>query len=69
VVTTTPRPIALLKKLIDDPRTAVTHATTRANAYHLAPAFVETVLARYQDTRLGRQEIAGEIVEERNDAL
>jgi len=69
VVTTTPRPIALLKKLIDDPRTAVTHASTRANAYNLAPAFVETVLARYQDTRLGRQEIAGEIIEERNDAL
>ncbi|MBI3704550.1 MAG: DNA-packaging protein [Rhizobiales bacterium] len=69
VVTTTPRPIALLKRLIDDPRTAVTHAGTRANAYNLAPAFVETVLARYQDTRLGRQEIAGEIVEERADAL
>ncbi|MBI2715239.1 MAG: DNA-packaging protein [Rhizobiales bacterium] len=69
VVTTTPRPIALIKKLLDDPRTAVTHATTRANAYNLAPAFVETVLARYQDTRLGRQEIAGEIIEERNDAL
>ena len=69
VVTTTPRPIALIKRLLADPRTAVTHATTRANAYDLAPAFVETVLARYQDTRLGRQEIAGEIVEERNDAL
>ena len=53
VVTTTPRPIALIKKLLADPRTAVTHAGTRANAYNLAPAFVETVLARYQDTRLG----------------
>jgi phage terminase large subunit-like protein len=47
VVTTTPRPIALLKKLIDDPRTAVTHAGTRTNAYNLAAAFVGTVLARY----------------------
>jgi phage terminase large subunit-like protein len=69
VITTTPRPIALLKRLIEDSRTAVTHAGTRTNAFNLAPAFVETVLSRYHDTRLGRQEIDGEIIEERNDAL
>ena len=69
VVTTTPRPIALLKPLMADPRTAVTHAGTLANAYNLAPAFVETVLARYRGTRLGRQEIDGEMIEERADAL
>jgi phage terminase large subunit-like protein len=69
VVTTTPRPIGLLKRIIEDPRTAVTHAGTIANAFNLAPQFVETVLARYHGTRLGRQEIDGEIVEERNDAL
>ena len=69
VVTTTPRPIGLLKRLIGDPRTAVTHAGTIANAFNLAPDFVETILARYHGTRLGRQEIDGEIVEARNDAL
>ncbi len=69
VITTTPRPIALLKKLMDDARTALTHAGTRANAYYLAPDFVETVLARYHGTRLGRQEIEGEIIGERPDAL
>jgi phage terminase large subunit-like protein len=69
VITTTPRPIALLNRLLADARTAVTHAGTRTNAFNLAPAFVETVLARYHDTRLGRQEIEGEIIEERNDAL
>ena len=69
VITTTPRPIDLLKTLIADPRTAVTHAGTYANAGNLAPAFIETVLARYKGTRLGRQEIEGEIVEERADAL
>ena len=69
VVTTTPRPIDLLKRLMADTRTAVTHAGTRANAYNLAPAFVETVLQRYHGTRLGRQEIDGEIIEERPDAL
>lgn len=69
VVTTTPRPIALLKKLIADPATALTHAGTVANARHLSAAFIDTVLSRYSGTRLGRQEIDGEIVEERNDAL
>lgn len=69
VVTTTPRPIALLKKLIADPSTALTRAGTRANAFNLPPSFVEQVLTRYGGTRIGRQEIDGEIVEERADAL
>jgi phage terminase large subunit-like protein len=69
VITTTPRPIALLKRLIADPTTALTHAGTAANAYNLAPTFLETIVARYRGTRLGRQELDGEIVEERTDAL
>jgi phage terminase large subunit-like protein len=69
VVTTTPRPIALMRRLRADPTTAVTHAPTQANAAHLAPAFIDTVLARYAGTRLGRQEILGEFIEERADAL
>ena len=69
VITTTPRPIPLLKQLIGDPRTALTHAGTRANAFNLAPAFLETVLARYRGTELGRQEIDGEIIEQRANAL
>jgi phage terminase large subunit-like protein len=69
VITTTPRPIALLKRIVKDPATAMTHATTRDNALNLAPAFVDHVLSRYAGTRLGRQEIEGEIVEDRSDAL
>jgi phage terminase large subunit-like protein len=69
VITTTPRPIALLKRLIADPATIVTHAGTRANARNLSPAFLDGVVARYAGTRLGRQEIDGEIVEDRPDAL
>jgi phage terminase large subunit-like protein len=69
MITTTPRPLALLKRLIADPSSAVTHATTRDNALNLAPAFLDTVLSRYAGTRLGRQEIDGEIVEDRPDAL
>jgi phage terminase large subunit-like protein len=69
LVTTTPRPLPLIRRLVADPKTAVTRAATRANAYHLAPNFLEAVVARYAGTRLGRQELDGEIVEERADAL
>ena len=69
LITTTPRPIPLLKRLIADPRTAVTRASTHANAAHLAPSFLEEVIGRYAGTRLGRQEIDGEIIEDRPDAL
>jgi phage terminase large subunit-like protein len=69
LVTTTPRPIALIKRLVGDPRTAVTRAATHRNAAFLSPAFLDAVIGRYAGTRLGRQEIDGEIVEERLDAL
>ena len=69
LITTTPKPIALLKRLVADPRTAVTRAGTQANAAFLSPGFLDEVLARYAGTRLGRQEIDGEIIEDRTDAL
>ena len=69
VITTTPRPSALLKRLLADPASAVTHAPTRANAYHLSPAFIDRVVKRYDGTRLGRQELDGEIIDDRPDAL
>jgi phage terminase large subunit-like protein len=69
LVTTTPRPIALIKRLVADPRTVVTRAATHANAAHLSPAFLDEVIGRYAGTRLGRQEIDGEIIEQRADAL
>ncbi|MGB3273257.1 MAG: terminase family protein, partial [Xanthobacteraceae bacterium] len=69
IVTTTPRPTALIKRLIAEPTTVVTRAPTRANAFHLAPTFLKTVMARYAGTRLGRQELDGEIIDDRPDAL
>ncbi|PSC04535.1 ATP-binding protein [Alsobacter soli] len=69
LVTTTPRPIPLLKELLADPHAAVTRAATADNRFHLAPGFVETMARRYGGTRLGRQELLGEILEERQDAL
>ncbi len=69
IVTTTPRPVALIKRLLADPMCAVTHAPTRANAYHLSPSFLQIVVARYKGTRLGRQELDGELIDDRPDAL
>ncbi len=68
-VTTTPRSTALLKRLAGDPRTVTTRARTWANARNLAPGFLDGVLARYGGTRLARQELDGEFVNERADAL
>src|SRR3712207_1393117 len=69
LVTTTPRPIPLIKRLVADPRVAVSRAATHVNARNLAPSFLDAVVGRYMGTRLGRQEIDGDIVEERADAL
>ena len=69
MVTTTPRPIPLLRRLIADPTTVVAHAPTVRNAENLAAAFLTRVVARYAGTRLGRQELDGELIEDRADAL
>ena len=69
VVTTTPRPFPLLKRLIGDAGTVVSRARTADNAAHLAKGFLERVVKRYAGTRLGRQELDGEMIEERVDAL
>lgn len=60
VATTTPKPRAWLSRLMADPRTVLTRGGTRENATNLAPAFLDQILARYDGTRLGRQEIEGE---------
>ncbi len=69
VVTTTPRPIPLIKTLLADARTFVTRVSTTANAANLAPSFLETIVGRYRGTRLGRQELEAELLEDRPDAL
>ncbi len=69
LVTTTPRPIPLLRRILADPRTVVSRARTADNAANLAPAFLDAVVGRYAGTRLGRQELDGELIEDRADAL
>ncbi len=69
VITTTPRPLALLKRLAAEPRTALTRMRTRDNAGNLAPAFLGRIVERYAGTALGLQELEGEFVEQRANAL
>jgi phage terminase large subunit-like protein len=68
-ITTTPRNIAALKALIAAPGTVVTRSVTRDNSLNLAPGFVEDLEARYGGTRLGRQELDAEIVEDVEGAI
>jgi phage terminase large subunit-like protein len=69
VATTTPRPTQLIKRLIAEPGTVVTRMATNDNRKHLAPSFLSAVVARYRGTVLGRQELEGELIEDRPDAL
>ena len=69
VVTTTPMPIELIKKIMVNPATVISRSTTMSNVAHLSSAFLDEVQRRYGSSRLGRQELEGEIIEERDDAL
>jgi phage terminase large subunit-like protein len=69
MVTTTPRPIKLLKDLVKDPKSAVTRGKTEDNAENLAASFLLQVRARYAGTRLGRQELDAELLEDVPGAL
>lgn len=69
VVTTTPRNLPLLKAILADPETRATRLATVDNSAHLAPGFIAALEARYGGTRLGRQELAGELIEDREDGL
>ena len=69
IIATTPRPTALLRKLIADPATVVTRGRTRDNLVNLAPSFVQQIEERYAGTRLGRQELDGEILEDVQGAM
>lgn len=69
VVTTTPRPSALLKRLLKAPGVFKAHATTYQNAQNLSRAFLDEIAAAYEGTALGRQELLGELIEDVAGAL
>jgi phage terminase large subunit-like protein len=69
LVTTTPRNIPLLTRLMADPMTKFERVPTSANAKNLAPSFMAEVQRRYAGTALGRQELEAEIITEVAGAL
>ena len=69
VITTTPKPLKRLKAIIADADTVVTRGSTYDNAGNLAPAFLARILKRYEGTRLGRQELQAELLEDVPGAL
>jgi len=68
-ITTTPKPLELLRELAADEGTAVTRGSTYDNAANLAPGFLDAVRVKYENTSLGRQELHAEILEEADGAL
>jgi phage terminase large subunit-like protein len=69
IVATTPRPIAILKRILADKSTVTTRGMTLANKANLAPSFFSQVVKRYDGTRLGRQELNAEILDDAPGAL
>lgn len=69
VVTTTPKPNALTRTILARKTTVVTRGTTYDNLSNLAPSFREEVLATYEGTRIGRQELLGELLDDVEGAL
>lgn len=67
--TTTPKNVPVLKNLLTDPNCRVTRSSTWANRENLPPVFFEAIVQKYRGSRLGRQELEGEVVEDVQGAL
>lgn len=68
-ITTTPRPVPVVKRLLADPRTVVSRGTTYDNRRNLADSYFASIINRYEGTRLGRQELLAELLEDTPGAL
>jgi len=69
VVTTTPKPVRLVRELLKAKTTAVTRGSTYENRSNLAPAFFADIITKYEGTRLGRQELLAEVLDDVPGAL
>lgn len=68
-IATTPRPIKVLRELLKDPATTTTRGSTYENRGNLAPAYFTQIIRKYEGTRLGRQELSAEILDDVPGAL
>jgi phage terminase large subunit-like protein len=69
IITTTPRPIPVIKELAEDPDVVITVGTTYDNMSNLPKEYLQRILRRYENTRLGAQEIYGKILGDVEGAL
>ena len=69
VVTTTPRPVPIIRELVEDALAVTTRGSTYENLPNLAESFAARIIARYEGTRLGRQELHAEILDDVPGAL
>jgi len=69
MVTTTPKPTKLIRQILKDPKTIVTTGSTFDNSANLAGTYLKAVKEQYEGTRLGRQELYAEVLEEAQGAL
>lgn len=68
-ITTTPKPTKLLKEIVKRRSTLITKGHTYDNLENLASSFREAIVSRYEGTRLGRQELDAEILDDNPNAL
>jgi phage terminase large subunit-like protein len=68
-ISTTPKPTKLIKEVLRNPATIVTRGSTYDNRDNLADSFFKQIITKYEGTRLGKQELMGELLEESEDAL
>ncbi len=69
IITTTPRPTKLVREIIANPFTVLTAGTTYENRANLATAFYTQIIQKYEGTRLGRQELLAEVLDDNPGAL
>ena len=69
LITTTPKPLQLLKDIIKDTKTVVTSGSTYENRANLSPVFLDVIRQKYDGTNLGQQELYGVLLEESEGAL
>ena len=69
IYTTTPKPTKVIKNLVKNAKTIVTGGSTYDNRSNLAKGFFDSIITKYEGTRLGRQELMAELLEDNPGAL
>ena len=69
IITTTPRPLKLIKEIMKMPSTVTTRGSTYENRENLPPSYFTDMIKRYEGSRLGRQELLAEILDDVPGAL